>query len=93
MGKRKKVWLLCVHHKHGENNYVHATYKGTADSLYEYVKESWGDAQEAYAYHNPKADTPLLLPEDKDEAIETYFDLQGDTGDEWYECEEYEVGP
>ena len=93
MSEIKKVWIMIVHHKHGRNYYVNSTYDGAYNSLYKYVKDEWGDAQELYAYHNPDKGRDLPIPEDKDEAIETYFGLQGEDGEEWYECEDFEVGP
>lgn len=90
MKKVQKVFLVVVHHKHGEDTYINATRDGATDALYEYAVSWWGDAFDREG--DPPAPT-VDSTDDKWEAITAYFERMEECGDEWYEFGEWEVGP
>lgn len=65
------VWVLRIEHRHGFNMEAFTTEELATESLYEYVKEWW-------AKDGPK---DAAVPEDRDEAIEAYFESNGESHD------------
>jgi hypothetical protein len=69
------VHVLSIDHKYGTTTFANATAEGLSQAFYLWVKDQWGDDG---------------LPDDHNEAIETYFD---DHPDDTYWVDIVEVGP
>lgn len=39
--RTETVYILCIHHKYGENLSAHRTEKGAFQALFEYCDENW----------------------------------------------------
>jgi hypothetical protein len=71
------VWVLYISHEYGSNMGVYRTSERADESLYDYVQRWW--------------DRELPddeMPEDKQEAIDKYFELNED---EWFDLESIEI--
>jgi hypothetical protein len=78
MGEELKVWLLDVHHKHGNNVTVFHTEDGARHGLAEYARVWWSDYE----------DLPEAPPEDDEAVIEAYFNA---ATEEYYTLDEVVV--
>lgn len=73
------VWVLKIDHRHGSNVTVHSTESAAQAALLTYVQEWWCET-------DGRCGAPDTVPADADEAIDTYFEVMGDT--EWYSIDE-----
>ena len=81
-----RVFVVTIHHKHGEDLRVQATEEGARNAILEYVKEFWSEWQDA----DEGDDDYSPIPEDREEAISEYFSLAEES--EYYEIDELPVG-
>ena len=65
------IHYVIINHKYGIDVYLGWTSEDVTNELYDYVNEYWDDAALGYD-----------IPEDKESAIEAYFDMMEN---EWYE--------
>lgn len=80
------VWVLIIEHRHGSNIYVNKTKDGAAGELFSYVSEWWDEVRGRGRWG---VNDPGDIPADRDEAIETYFEV---VSDEFYTLEQCHVG-
>ncbi len=73
---RETVVLLVISTQYGDNVEAHWTEESANESLYNYVTE-WWDAE----------GLDEDMPEDRDRAIETYFEILFETKGESYEIQ------
>lgn len=73
----KKVWLLCISHRHGVNKYVHKTEAGAYAELAEFAAQWWSERH---------PDRPIPVKES--DIVSTYFDGHDD---EYFEIESMTV--
>jgi len=84
------VWLLSVHHRHGDDTTAHASQAAALDALVGYVVQFWPEVadRDYLAAAGDRRRAPLEVPADAEVAVETYFEAhQG----EWYELREQQV--
>lgn len=72
-----QVILLTITHKHGDNEHVCINKEAAMSHLYEYVSDEW------------EGEIDAEMPDDKDDAIEMYFDEMAEK--EWYSLETLDV--
>lgn len=60
------IHVAIISHDHGENTYFAKSESGLMDQIYEYVKDNWDDEMDE------------VIPEDKQEAIDLYFETMGE---------------
>jgi len=75
-----EVWLLSVHHRHGEDITVYTSEPAARGGLFDYVAEYWSEiAGEEYTTGTgAKAVVPQEVPDDADIAIDIYFKAHKD---------------
>jgi hypothetical protein len=69
----EQVWILVIDTRYGTEPHVFRKEEDARDLLHEYAKEHWDPDDEENS-----------IPEDRDEAIETYFSLYTQ---DWYVLE------
>jgi len=77
----EKVWVLHIHHKHGDDYQAYASREGANDALAEWCHEWWEDTGEG--------EPP---PINKSELIARYFDSEQVSAVEWAEINELVIG-
>lgn len=73
-----KVWVLAISHRHGTDVSVHRSEAGALDNLFSYVGDWWEN----------DAPREEVIPHDRGEAIDRYFEL---VTDEFYSLEATEL--
>lgn len=78
-----KVYILDIHHKHGNDISGYATEQEREEAIYNYVSDCWGDwfvAKEINEYT-------------REEAINIYFEWHGEHNfnPEFYDCHDLEI--
>lgn len=82
-----EVWLLSVHHHHGEDITVYISEPAARGGLFGYVAECWNEiAGHEYATSAGESRrVPQDVPADADTAIDMYFQAHKD---EWYSIDQ-----
>lgn len=75
------VWVLHIHHKHGDDYQVYASKKGADEGLAEWCREWWDDA----GYDKP-------APEKVADLIDQYFESEMVSSAEWADINNLTVG-
>lgn len=79
-----EVHVLIIQHKHGEDISVHSSEEYARNELYDYICNWWGEWDELPWDEDKECNK---LPENRDEAIDMYFEVAIDHG-EGYEIAE-----
>ncbi|MBU8838953.1 MULTISPECIES: hypothetical protein [Mycobacteriaceae] len=85
-----QVWVLSIHHRHGEDTTVHASEPAARDALAGYVVQCWPEVAgtEYSGSDGQLRRVPQELPADPDQAIATYFEA---SPDEWFDLQQQQV--
>ena len=85
-----QVWVLSIHHRHGEDTTVHASESAAHGALLGYVAQWWLEVAgtEYSGSDGQLRHAPQELPVDADVAIATYFEA---SPDEWFDLQQHEV--
>lgn len=84
------VWLLSVHHKHGDDTTVYTSEQAAHAGLLDYVAQCWTEiAGDEYTTSSgePRR-VPQDMPADAATAIDIYFEAHAD---EWFGIEQKSV--
>ena len=75
-----EVWLLMVHHRHGDDVTVYTSEPAARGGLFDYVAQCWAEIAggEYETSAGVKAIVPQEIPGDPDTAIEIYFQAHKD---------------
>ena len=78
------VWLLSVHHKHGDDTTVYTSEQAAHGGLLDYVAQCWAEiAGDEYTTSTGELRrVPQEMPAEADTAIDIYFEAHTD---EWFE--------
>lgn len=85
-----QVWVLSIHHRHGEDTTVHASESAARDALAGYVVQCWPEVAgtEYSGSDGQLRRVPQELPADPGQAIATYFEA---SPDEWFDLQQQQV--
>ncbi len=85
-----EVWLLSVHHNHGDDVTVYTSEPAARGGLFDYVVECWNEV--AGGEYTTSAGEPRRVPQevpaDADTAIAIYFEAHKD---EWFSIDQRQV--
>jgi len=85
-----EVWLLSVHHHHGEDVTVYTSEPAARGGLFDYVVECWNEiaGNEYTTSGGVTAVVPQEVPADADIAIDIYFQAHKE---EWFSIDQKTV--
>lgn len=73
------VWLLDIHHRHGNDVTTHSSEDTANGALFDYVAQCWPEvAGREYVVDGQTRVAPAEVPADADTAIDIYFEINGD---------------